>query len=242
MIGPCRKEEPMPRVLRWRQLARDAAYHVMTRGHNREALFRDAGDTRSFLGLLDRYRRRFGFRLDHDCLMTNHVHLLVQLDDPRRLSALMAGLLIAYVRYVNGRHSFVGHLIQGRFKSFPVAADEHLDTVLRYVERNALRAGLVQWAEGWRWGSLWRRTHPDTLPRIVIPPWSAPEPDNGPDLVNQAQTEAERAAVRQAVVRGRPCGPPAWQEQTARRLGLEFTLRRRGRPRKAAPAPQAPGN
>src|SRR5947208_16565465 len=98
----------MPRVPRCMQLSRDAAYHLMTRGHNREALFRDADDTRYFLGLLDRYRRRFGLRLYHYCLMTNHIHLLLQLDEPRRLSALMAGLLIAYVRYCNGRHGFVG--------------------------------------------------------------------------------------------------------------------------------------
>ena len=50
----------MPRVPRWMQLARDAAYHVITRGHNREVLFADPEDTRYFLGLLDRYRRRFG--------------------------------------------------------------------------------------------------------------------------------------------------------------------------------------
>jgi putative transposase len=62
----------MPRVPRWRQLARDAASHVLTRGHNREALFADPDDSRSFLGLLDRYRRRFGFRLYHYCLMTAH--------------------------------------------------------------------------------------------------------------------------------------------------------------------------
>jgi hypothetical protein len=60
------------RTPRWTQLARDATYHVMSRGHNREALFADPDDTRYFLGLLDRYRRRFALRLYHDCLMTNH--------------------------------------------------------------------------------------------------------------------------------------------------------------------------
>jgi putative transposase len=52
----------------------------------------------------------------------------------------------------------MGHVYQGRFKSFPIAADEHLLAVLRYVERNPLRAGLVTRAEEWRWGSLYRRT------------------------------------------------------------------------------------
>src|SRR6266849_1484219 len=87
----------MPRKPRWLQLARDAAYHVLSRGHNREVLFADGADLGYFLGLLARYRQRFGFRLLHYCLMTNHFHLLLQLDDPRQLSSLMAGLLLAYV-------------------------------------------------------------------------------------------------------------------------------------------------
>ena len=116
----------MPRKPRWLQLADQAAYHVMSRGHNRETLFADAEDSRYFLGLLDRYRQRFGFRLYHYCLMTNHLHFLVQLDEPRRLSSLMAGLLLAYVRYYNRRHGFVGHLVQGRFKSPPTMLPDGL--------------------------------------------------------------------------------------------------------------------
>jgi putative transposase len=107
----------MPRKPRWMQLADDAAYHVLSRGHNRETIFADADDCRYFLALLARYRQRFGLRLYHYCLMTNHFHLLVQLDQPRRLSSLMAGLLLAYVRYCNAGHGFVGHLFQGRFNS-----------------------------------------------------------------------------------------------------------------------------
>jgi putative transposase len=63
-----------------------------------------------------------------------------------------------------------------------------------------------------------------------------PAPDNWVEWVNQPQTEAELGAVRRSVARGCPFGAPAWQEQTARRLGLEFTLRPRGRPPKASRA------
>ena len=107
----------MPRLPRYLQLARDAAYHVTSRGHNREALLAHPDDKRHFLALLARYRQRFGFRLFHYCLLDNHFHLLLHLDDPRRLSALMAGLLLASVRYFNRRYGFVGHLWQGRFRS-----------------------------------------------------------------------------------------------------------------------------
>jgi putative transposase len=67
----------MPRKPRGMQLAERVGYHVMSRGHNRETVFGDAGDLRHFLGLLQRYRERFGVQLYHYCLMTNHVHLLV---------------------------------------------------------------------------------------------------------------------------------------------------------------------
>jgi putative transposase len=157
------QEQTMPRLPRWMQLARDAAYHGMARGHNRETLFADADDFRYFLGLLDRYRRRFAFRLYHYCLMSNHLHLLLQLDDPRRLSSLMAGLLLAYVRYGNRRHGFVGHLFQGRFKSPLVQREGYWLSCGRYIERNPLVAGLVRqpWDYPWsscragKWGRFW---------------------------------------------------------------------------------------
>ena len=100
----------MPRKPRWMQLAADAAYHVMNRGQNRQTVFADTDDLRYFRSLLARYRQRFGFRLYHYCLLSSHFHLLLHVDDPRRLLALMAGLVLAYVRYVQRRHRFVGHV------------------------------------------------------------------------------------------------------------------------------------
>ena len=106
----------MPRAPRRQQWADAACYHVMNRGHNRETVFADDEDRAYFLGLLARYRERFGFRLYHYCLMGNHLHLLLQLEQPRRLSGMMAGLLLSYVHYFHRRSGFVGHLWQGRFK------------------------------------------------------------------------------------------------------------------------------
>ena len=128
--------------------------------------------------------------------------------------------------------SGTGHLYQGRFKAFPIEADEHLHAVLRYVERNALRANLVKRAEQWRWSSLWRREHGDEAAQAILSPWPIPQPAEWTKLVNAAQTEAELAALRRSVARGTPFGSASWTERTARRLGLEYTLRSRGRPRK----------
>jgi len=137
----------------------------MSRGHSRETLFADADDHRHFLMLLDRYRNRFGFRLIHYCLMTNHFHLLLQLDDPRRLSGLMAGMLVAYVRYYNRRHAFVGHLFQGRFKSPLVQREDYWLSCGRYIERNPFVASMVAepWAYPWSSARSYALGEPNAL-------------------------------------------------------------------------------
>jgi hypothetical protein len=106
--------------------------------------------------------------------------------------------------------------------------DEHLWTVLRYVERNPLRANVVQEADAWRWSSLWHRVHGnksglvDDGPRALPCRWL--------QHIQTPQTAAELEALRRSVLRGAPFGETSWQARTAKRLGLQSTLRARGRP------------
>ena len=108
----------------------------------------------------------------------------------------------------------------------------HFYQVVRYAERNALRAGLVERAEEWQWSSLWRRIHGTADERRWLAPWPLPEPRGWARLVNAPQTDQELEAIRRSVIRGQPYGGEAWVQRTAKSLGLESTLRRRGRPRK----------
>src|SRR5262249_35635186 len=111
---------------------------------------------------------------------------------------------------------------------------DHLLTLSRYVERNALRAGLVARAEDWRWGSLAQRRgqgSPDA-PQLSAGPVALPA--NWLPLVNAAQTEGEVEALRRCVERGQRYGGESWVQRAAARLGLASTLRRRGRPEKPA--------
>jgi putative transposase len=139
----------MPRTPRRLQWTEEACYHLMDRGHNREPIFADDEDRQAFLNLVGRYQKRFALRIYHYCLMSNHFHLLVQLGDPRRLSALMAGLLRAYVHHCSRRYDFAGHLWQGRFKSPAIECRTYLLSCGRYIERNPLEAALV--AEPWQY-------------------------------------------------------------------------------------------
>ena len=134
-------------------------YHVMNRGNGRSRIFRKKADYAAFEHVLREALHRTPTRLLGWCLMPNHWHLVIW---PRA-----DGELTAFVRWLTHTHtqcwhahyhtSGQGHVYQGRFKSFPIEEDEHLLTVLRYVERNALRANFTQRAEDWRWGSLWVR-------------------------------------------------------------------------------------
>jgi putative transposase len=123
---------------------------------------------------------------------------------------------------------------QGRYKSSPVQQDMHLLLVWRYVERNALRANLVSRAQDWRWGSLWRRHQQRGAELLSDGPLARPA--DWLDFVNEPQSEEELAALRGSVDRGRPFGDDDWQRQTVTDLGLEATLRPRGRPPKMSEA------
>ena len=135
-------------------------------------------------------------------------------------------------RWKEHRHEIgYGHLYQGRYKCFPVETEDYFYQVVRYVERNALRANLVERAESWRWSSL-RRVEREDPAFPIVSTWPLPRPTDWLQIVNQPQTEAEVAALRCCVNRGRPFGDPNWVTDTAKRLGLEWTIRPRGRPKK----------
>jgi len=124
-----------------------------------------------------------------------------------------------------------GPVYQGRFKAFPVQSDAHFLTVARYIERNALRAALVERAEEWCWSSLWHRHRGTGISRILSE-WPVPCPGDWIERVNEPDNPAELESLRTCVQRGRPFGEDAWQLATVKRLGLDSTIRPRGRPRR----------
>jgi putative transposase len=163
----------------------------------RATLFRKEGDYAAFEKVLQEGLEWQPMRVLAYCVMPNHWHMVLW---PRR-----DGELSEYLRWVTVTHTQrwhahhhtagTGPLYQGRFKAFPVQSDEHLLTVCRYVERNALRANLVKRAEAWRWSSLWRRQQEDASWLADLP---TPRPRSWLEFVNGAQTEAEVAALRQS--------------------------------------------
>jgi putative transposase len=209
-------------------------YHALNRANGRLPLFEKDADYEAFLRVLAEACERVPVRLLSYCVMPNHWHLVLW---PRRdgdLSRFVGWLTLTHTqRWHAHRHSTgTGHVYQGRFKSFPVEEDDHFLTLCRYAERNPLRARLVRQAEDWRWSSLWQRATGTTDNRPPLADWPVPRPRRWTAIVNAAQTQAEEEALRLAIQRGRPVGGEAWVARAAKRLGLEGTLRPRGRPPK----------
>jgi putative transposase len=209
-------------------------FHVLNRGVGRKRLFENDGDYAAFEQIVADTLEKQPLRICAWCLMPNHWHFVVWPEHDGDLAAFLQRLTITHVTRWQKHRRVVGegHLYQGRYKSFPVEGDDHFYTVVRYAERNALRANLVATAEEWRWCSLWRRLHGTREQQRVLSDWPLPVPSRWRQLVNRPQTEAELQALRRCVQRGQPFGSDAWVRRTAQALGLESTLRSRGRPRK----------
>ncbi len=99
--------------------------------------------------------------------MPNHFHLALWPRADGDLSRWMHWILTTHVRRYLCHYGSSGHVWQGRFKASPIQDDDHLRVVLRYIERNPLRAGLVERAESWPWSSLSRADHPPALDRLM---------------------------------------------------------------------------
>jgi putative transposase len=209
-------------------------YHVLNRTVARHAMFEKDADYDAFERVLAEALEKHPIRVLAYCLMPNHWHFVLWPEENGQLTAFTRWLTHTHTMRWHAHYhtSGSGHLYQGRFKSFPIEAEDHLYRVLRYVERNPLRANLVVQAEAWRWSSLYLRSMDHARAAAWLADWPVPMPPNWRQWVEEPQTEAELQRIRAAVVRGCPYGTAAWQQRTARRLGLEATLRPVGRPRK----------
>jgi len=162
--------------------------------------------------------------------MPNHFHLVLWPRTDTELSAFMAWLTATHSKrwHATRQTTGTGHVYQGRFKAFPVSSDTYFLCLCRYVERNALRAGLVERAEDWPWSSLAQRAGRRSA--VSLADWPMPRPADWADLV-QLDVIDETRELRWAVKRSSPYGPRDWQVQQAHQLGLASSLAPIGRPR-----------
>lgn len=219
-----------------RTTAGNIIYHVLNRANGRQHIFNKDMDYKAFEDILMEVKVKQPIRILAYCLMPNHWHFVLYPFNDGDLSTFMHFLTLTHAkRWHTHRQSIgEGHLYQGRFKSFPVQRDEHFLQVCRYVERNSLRAKLARKAELWHWSSAWRRTNGSPDERTLLNPWPVEAPKQYLNWLNTPQEHEEEDTIRQAIQRGRPFGEHEWVRKMSHQLGLESTLRPRGRPRRSS--------
>ncbi|MCJ7679991.1 MAG: transposase [Candidatus Aminicenantes bacterium] len=206
----------------------DLFYHVLNRGNNKRKIFKDDMDYELFKYMMFEAVKRYEISIYAYCLMPNHFHFLIKSRIDHHLSRSMHWLFTTHAKRYHRFHGTVGHIWQERFRAFLVQDDNHFLTVMRYIERNPLRAQLVEKVQDWPWTSLSEKLGSRFLvsdPPVVLPKeWLR--------FVNQPLTDREKKAIETSLRRNAPYGETAWSEKMCSKHGLMHTIRPRGRPKK----------
>jgi len=207
-------------------------YHVVNRANGRLRIFRKQDDFLAFEQIIAEGVEIFNMRVCGWCIMSNHWHLILWPRKDGDLSDFMRWITLTHTQRYHVSHGTVGigHLYQGRFKSFPVQDDEYYLTAMRYVEANPLSAGIVKHLNDWPWSSFAARKGAESLFELSGGPVKLPE--QWEELVNEVIDSKQLGCLENSLKRGTPFGKSDWQIKTAKKLKLESTMRPRGRPKK----------
>ena len=214
----------------------NVAHHIVQRGHNRQVVFAADDDFRYYLDTLKTWKGAYGIKVYGYCLMTNHVHLVLEPpDEVEVLSRLMKRLAGRQTRYVNRREDRSGTLWESRYKSSPIQTDEYLLACCRYVDLNPVRAGMVAAPQDYRWSSYRMKAGWDR------PAWLDPDPcyvalgqtrqyrfGRYRRFVKNAIPKGEWALIHQAVNRNQLTGNHRFIDQVERITGRRIEPRNPG--------------
>ena len=221
----------MPRIAR--AVAVGLPHHVTQRGNNRAAVFSSDQDREYYLRTLVRYCGEFKLDVWAYCLMTNHVHLLVVPELNYSLAQGIGRTNLVYTQYVNREYRHSGRVWQNRFFSCPVDRNEYLWAVCRYIERNPVRAKLVEHPWDYSWSSA--RHHVLGTPDLVLgaSQWLEPaERGQYREYLDYDEREADRVQIRTSTQTGRPLGSLAFIKELGLKLGRILHPQRAGRRKK----------
>ena len=202
----------------------------MNRAARRLSLFDRPTDYHVFMRVLEEATDRVKMRLLCYVIMPNHWHLVVWPHHDHELSDFMSWLTGTHSRRWHLSHNTrgTGTIYQGRYKAIAVKDDDHFLTVCRYVERNPVRAHLVDRVEQWRWSSAFPASPP---PGPSLHAWPVPRPPDWTEYVNTEDVDRDLTQLRQGIRRSVPYGPATWRDDIARQLSWPAGLRLPGRPR-----------
>jgi putative transposase len=226
----------MPRVARI--VLPDHPHHVIQRGHNRTPVFVKAADFIFYLDTLSEWKETLGCRVYAFCLMTNHVHLIINPgESAENLALLMKRVAGRYTCYINRVEHRSGTVWNGRYKSSPIETDRYLMACSRYIELNPVRARMVRAPQDYRWSSYGHKIGRSRFTWLDEDPLYAnlgtlrsERESRYREWVASTVPEGEWELIRLAVQRGQLSGSQRFQENIERRLGHRVESRGPGRP------------
>ncbi|MEJ0086984.1 MAG: transposase [Pseudomonadota bacterium] len=215
-------------------------HHIVQRGHRRNAVFFNDVDRNDYLGTLAECRAALQLKIYAYCLMSNHVHLVVDPgDDATNISTLMKRAAGRHSRRLNSRNAWSGSLWESRFKCSPIDSDRYLLACCRYVDQNPVRAKLVSRPQEYRWSSYRARAGLTSCAFLDIDPVLfalAATPERRHELYKKLAAapvdDSELQMIRGSVQRNQLTGEEDFVEAVDRKFGMRVSNRMRGRPRK----------
>lgn len=215
-------------------------HHIIQRGHNRQVIFSSDDDYLYYLGNLCEWKERLGCLVYAYCLMTNHIHLII---DPgyeeSNLAQLMKRVNGRQTRYVNKTEGRTGCLWEGRYKSSTISTDEYLLACCRYVELNPVRAGIVVDPAHYRWSSYGikignhKREWLDYDPCYMgLADGDRERAERYAEWVKGAIPEGEWSLIRQSLQRGQLTGSSIFVDEIENKIARRVEFRGQGRPRR----------
>lgn len=210
--------------------------HLILRGNNRTPCFHDDQDRRVFLKYLREALEETGCSLHAFVLMTNHVHLLVTGHEPGAISRLMQSVGRRYARYINSSRGRTGTLFEGRFKSSVVDSERYFLAVMRYIELNPVRAGMVAHPGSYPWSSF--RQNASGKPSGLVTAHPQYESLGGDPIARRQaylalfDLEIDDETLQEIRIhanKGRALGSESFREALSARLGRPVAIVRPGR-------------
>lgn len=225
----------MPRTARI--APKEFVYHVLTRGNNKQAIFKDEEDFLKYIEILKKYKERYIFKLYHYVLMTNHVHLVIEPShEGGELYQIMKGINLSYAQHFKNKYKYTGHFWQDRFKSIIVSKDEYLLACGSYVELNPVRARMVKEPKEYRWSSYGANAYgkkDDLVDEHVIYENLSSDENIRKEYRKFVQEMLQKnEAMRGEMDRRTVYGGGNFLECVQKRFKLDAVIKKRGRPRK----------
>ena len=214
-------------------------HHIVQRGHNRNVVFVADEDYQFYLDNLREFKEKLDIKLYAWCLMTNHVHLILEPGDKAStVSELMKRLAGRQSAYVNKLERRTGSLWEGRFKASAIQRDQYLLACVRYVELNPVRAGMVAGPRQYKWSSYRERMRVTKMKMLDLDESFLGLGSNREtrtrrykEYIRQGTSDRELDTLRGSLKRNQLTGNQRFVDEVESRIGIRVETRSRGRPR-----------